>query len=97
MPVAIRQTAPVDLKTYDQVDNALGLDDTPPEGMILHTAGAVPDGVAIFDIWESEEAYQTFREQKLLPAIAKVAGDEAAQGGPPEDQVIYEVHHRVGV
>jgi hypothetical protein len=96
MAVAIRQTAPIDLNTYDQVDAALGLDDTPPEGMILHTAGAVGDGVAIFDIWESEEAYQTFREQKLLPAIAKVAGDQAAQG-PPADQVIYEVHHRVGV
>lgn len=94
MAVAIRQTTPFGLDVYDQIQEKLSLQGNPPEGLILHTAGAVDDGVAIFNIWESEAAFQTFREQRLLPAVAEVAGEEAAQG-PPADQQIYELHNVV--
>jgi hypothetical protein len=95
MAVAIRLTAPFDLDTYDQVQAKLDLENNPPEGLILHSAGVLGDGVAIFNIWESEALFQNFREQRLLPAIAEAAGEEAAQGGPPPDQQIYELHNLV--
>jgi hypothetical protein len=94
MAVAVRQTTPFSLDVYDQIQEKLGLQGNLPEGLILHTAGAVGDGVAIFNIWESEAAFQTFRDERLLPAVAEVAGEEAASG-PPPDQQIYELHNIV--
>jgi hypothetical protein len=94
MAVAVRQTAPIDLDTYDRVQAKLGLEDNPAEGMILHSAGELEGKVAIFNVWESEAAFQSFREERLLPAIAEVAGDEAASG-PPIDLKVYELHNLV--
>lgn len=37
-------------------------------------------GLAVITVWESREAFDGFREEKLLPAIREVAGGE----GPPD-------------
>ena len=95
MAVAIRMTAPIDTDTYDKVQEKLDFNNNPAEGLIMHTAGVLDGELQIFNVWESEDQFQAFREQRLLPAIAEVAGDEAAQGGPPPDQKIYELHNFV--
>ena len=40
-------------------------------------------------VWDSREAFEKFRQEKLLPAFREIAGDDAP---PPGDPDINEVH-----
>jgi len=53
---------------------AAALVEPAPAGLILHVAGPTDEGVRIIDIWESEEAWQQFRGERLVPAIAALGG-----------------------
>jgi hypothetical protein len=53
---------------------AAALVDPPPDGLILHLAGPTDEGVRIIGVWESEEAWQRFRSERLDPAIAALGG-----------------------
>jgi hypothetical protein len=43
----------------------------PEVGMILHTCFAEGDNLAVFDVWESREAFDAFGE-KLMPILDEV-------------------------
>ena len=59
----------------------LGLEGNPAPGALMRLAGPIPGGWRIVSIWESEEAFQTFRRDRLLPVLAK-------RGGPmPQVQI----------
>jgi hypothetical protein len=61
--------------SWDQYERAAArLVDPPPEGLVVHVAGPTDDGVRIIDIWESEEAWERFRAERLAPAIAALGG-----------------------
>jgi hypothetical protein len=46
----------------------------PPEGLILHAAGPMPDGGwRVIDVWESEEAFWRFFDKRVLPAAGELA------------------------
>jgi hypothetical protein len=38
--------------------------------LVLRVAGRTDEGVRIIDVWESEDAWQLFRTERLLPALA---------------------------
>ena len=57
------------------------VDTDPPKGMIVHTHYSEGGQVHISDVWENESDYRTFAEQRLAPAMAKVA--EAHGMTPP--------------
>lgn len=76
---------------YDAVEAELGIRGDVPEGLICHTAGATAGGsYRFFDVWESKEAYERFREERLLPALRKVMGEEALAAAPTSE--VYELH-----
>lgn len=81
---------PVDAATYDAVTAALGLDDGAPEGLVLHTAGAVDGQFQIIDVWETLEHAEAFERDRLGPAIRQVLGDPP---GPPPAPTTYELHN----
>lgn len=86
MAVAIRTTdfpEGVGTNMYDGVQAEMGIEDDPPVGLIFHWAGEVDGKWTITDVWESREAYDSFREQRLFPAIAKVSGMEPGSGPMP--------------
>jgi hypothetical protein len=56
-----------------------------PDGLILHTAGPGQQGWYIYDVWESEDHFQRFVEQKLRPAMEST-GAGADGGGQPQPQ-----------
>lgn len=90
MPWAFVQDTPdATLDEYDRVTAELG--DEAPEGLIVHVAGPHGSGFRIMDVWESEEAFMRFRDQRLGPAIVKVIGPEAMEGPPLIDPI--DVHH----
>jgi hypothetical protein len=55
-------------------DIAVALVEPPPDGLIVHVAGPTDEGVRIIDVWESEDAWQRFRSERLDPAIAELGG-----------------------
>lgn len=75
---------------YDAVGEKLRIDDDPPAGLIVHTAGEVDGKWQIVDVWESAEHAQRFDTERLMPAIAEVAGGQ--DPGRP-DMTVYEAHH----
>ena len=65
--------------------------------MIVHTAiDAGENGIRIVDVWESTDAFESFRDSRLLPAIQAVAEEQGGvpMEGPPTYEFT-EVHHLV--
>ncbi len=78
---------------YDGVKERLNVEADPPAGLILHTAGFTGTGLfRIFDVWESEEAWTRFHDERLLAAVQPVI---EAGGGPPSAEYTYELHDLV--
>lgn len=90
MPIIrIQRPEGVTLDMYRAVQEKVGTEADPPAGLIIHTAGEVDGGLQIIDVWESEEAAQRFGNERLMPAIRAVAGDQAPMA-PPSPKV-YEL------
>jgi quinol monooxygenase YgiN len=93
MPVAVITNLQSGAEEYDQITAKINPEENPADGMVVHTAGLRQDGgMRIVDVWESEQAYNTFREQRLMPAVKEVLGEIPAE---PPDTEIYELHHLV--
>ena len=59
-------------------------EDQAPDGCLLHTAGQGAQGWYIYDVWESQEHFQRFVEDKLRPASESIGA--AGGGSPPQPQ-----------
>jgi hypothetical protein len=79
---------------YDAVGAELNLQ-SPPDGLIVHTAGFDHDrGVfRIFDVWESRDAGQRFIDEQLMPIVERMAA-QAPEGkfAAPAVEYWYELH-----
>ena len=64
---------------YEQVRRTANWEGNRPDGAKLHVVGFSDDGMRILDIWESSEAFQTWFEQRIGPAV-----QEAGIEGQPE-------------
>jgi hypothetical protein len=50
----------------------LGLQDRPPAGQILHIEGPMEGGgMRIVDVWESQEVFQAFVQERLAAAFER--------------------------
>lgn len=54
-----------------------------PEGQRLHVAGPTPDGWVIVAIHESKQSWERFRDEVLMPRMAK--GIEGGFTAPPQE------------
>ena len=79
--------------TYDAVNAEMGVEDSPPEGLIFHWAGEIYGKWAITDVWESREAYERFSDERLQPAIQKVAAAAGIEAGGQPTTHEYPVHN----
>jgi hypothetical protein len=57
---------------YEALRNAVGWLDEPPRGGISHVAWWEGDDCHGFDVWESEEAWAAFGQERMGPAMAKL-------------------------
>jgi hypothetical protein len=69
--------------TYGAVNDLLGIDQKTgegdwPAGLLFHAGGAKPGGWAVFEVWESQEAQQSFMDERLGRAL-----QEAGVTSPP--------------
>ena len=79
MAIAIIAEVPGrDAQFDDQVTQALDMRANPPAGSLARFAGPVPGGWRVISIWESQEAFDKFRTERLEPAL-RAAGQEPPQ------------------
>jgi hypothetical protein len=86
MAVAIRTTdfpEGVGTTMYDAVGAEMDVANDPPEGLIFHWAGEVDGKWTVTNLWETREAYDRFRDERLFPAIRKVFGMDPGSGPQP--------------
>jgi hypothetical protein len=91
MPVGVLvESAPVTAEIFDAVEAKIpGGNDQ--EGLLIRTAGPKEGGgFRVYSVWESKEDYERFRDERLIPALREVAGEEAASG--PSGAEVYELH-----
>jgi len=68
---------------YDAVMARLGLDANPPAGGVLHMATVTDEGVEAYEIWQTEQAFNGFLEQRMLPVVS-----ELGITGEPEIRIV---------
>jgi hypothetical protein len=44
-----------------------------PDGLVLHAAGPTDEGIRIIAVWESEDAWERFRADRLVTDLETVA------------------------
>jgi hypothetical protein len=73
---------------YDDVDQALdAVGARTPEGRLYHTCFGDGDRMQVFDIWESQEAFNKFGET-LLPILAE-------RGIDPGEPMVAPIHNTI--
>jgi hypothetical protein len=71
---------------YRELNEALGITpESPPDGLITHMAARTPDGMRIVDVWQSEQAFNTFIEG-AMPTMQQA-------GIPSFQPEMYPVHN----
>jgi heme-degrading monooxygenase HmoA len=71
MPVAVIVSIP-NKEAYETVNEKMFGTKRPTEiieGNIIHTAGEGPKGFRVVDVWESQEAFETFFNGRVKPAL----------------------------
>jgi hypothetical protein len=71
--------------SYDAVIARMGLQENPPEGCLVHMAGPVEGGWRVVDVWESQEHFDRFREERLGAALE-------AEGMPAPQTSTFPIH-----
>jgi hypothetical protein len=68
-----------DADFYDSVMDHLEWDTKPlPAGFVSHYAGPSPDGGwFIFDVWDSQQDFENFAQERLKGAVGAATGGEA--------------------
>ena len=67
---------------------ALNVANDPPAGIRVRMAGPTNSGWRIVGLWESQEAFDTFRRERLAPALEKMGGPAPAIEFWPIESVI---------
>ncbi len=68
---------------YDAVMTRLGLDSNPAAGGVLHVAALTERGLEVCDVWQTEQAFRGFFENRFLPAA-----NELKIEGQPEIELV---------
>jgi hypothetical protein len=61
---------------YEQVSPRAMPDGKLPEGCTLHIAGPIDAGWRVITVWDSEDQFQQFREERLIPALRDSGAEE---------------------
>lgn len=80
---AFTQDVPIDAAFYARIREGLG--EEPPAGLVTHLAVERPEGgLRYIDVWESEEAWNRFAEERLHPVVHGLLREIFGDQLPPE-------------
>lgn len=94
MAVIMMQTLPdgVPIAMLDAVTKKMDAKANPPAGLIVHTHYEEDGRVKVMDVWDSEQAFRTFQQDRLTPAMREVASENGMElPEQPQHQVV-QVH-----
>ncbi len=74
--VLVNEIPGADQSFYEEVSAKTLPDDQLPEGCRLHIAGPMDGGWRVITVWDSEEQFQQFRNEKLIPTIQEVGRED---------------------
>ncbi len=74
------------LGQYDELRKSVNWEGNTPKGGVFHVAGFSNDTLKITDIWESEDEFNDFAQNRLMPSIAQLG----IKGEPQVE--MYPVH-----
>jgi hypothetical protein len=84
VPYAFTYDVPIDEVFYEKIKKGLGPE--LPKGLITHIAIKLPEGgLRYIDVWNSEEDFEHFAEERLHPVIHPLL-EEIIGVVPPEPQ-----------
>ncbi|MFE2586318.1 hypothetical protein [Streptomyces sp. NPDC059378] len=66
---------------YDTVRDTVDWEEIPAVGGQMHVAWFDAEGLHVTDVWESEEAFETFFAERLAPAVQKAGITGAPETG----------------
>jgi hypothetical protein len=75
---------------YEQVSSKVLQNNQLPEGCKVHIAGPSGSGWRVITVWESDDKFQQFRDNTLIPALRE-AGREDFVAPNIETQEVYRV------
>ena len=89
MTMVMQQTMPegTTLEFLDEVTREMRVEADPPAGLIVHTHFDEGGRIRVIDVWDSTEAFEAFRDSRLMPTMQKVAaghGMDMTQAPMPE-------------
>ena len=61
---------------YDQVNPKVMPGGQLPEGCQVHIAGPTESGWRVITVWDSDERFQQFRDETLIPTMREVGGEQ---------------------
>lgn len=64
---AVVHDVPASWSAY--LDGVESLQDGQPDGLLVHAAGPTEEGFRMIDVWESQAAWERFRDERLLAAL----------------------------
>jgi hypothetical protein len=73
---------------YDNVNPRVMEGGQLPEGCQVHIAGPTDTGWRVITVWDSDEQFQQFRNEKLIPAMQE-AGTEDRIAPSIDSQPVY--------
>jgi hypothetical protein len=83
--------------TQDQYEASIAVvhqsDGSLPEGQIFHAAGPSSEGWTIIAVHDSQESWERFRDEKLMPSLSQ--GIEGGFTVPPQETT-FPVHNQQG-
>ena len=88
MAYAFIQDVPINLEIYQKLRAGLG--ELPAEGQLVHLVQVTDKGLRYIDVWESQEAWDRFVEERLHPAIGRIFAEIGFRppAGEPPQQII---------
>jgi hypothetical protein len=73
MAVVVVAEFPTGTRAQDEtIQEKVTVAGNPPPGSLVRTAGPYKNGYRVISVWESQEAFDTFRRERLEPAIRQM-------------------------
>ncbi len=74
--VVVAEVPQMDQSLYDEVSSRVMPDGQLPEGCQLHIAGPSSGGWRVITLWDTDEQFGQFRNEKLIPVMQELGRGE---------------------
>jgi hypothetical protein len=64
----------ITLEMYEEARRRVNWEGDVPDGAVLHVAWVADDGFRVVDVWESDEQFDRFVRERLMPVVVGELG-----------------------